>query len=323
MNKKTIRVAGVILLLLIIFAGILLSRRAVNNKKTAEMETIYPAYGNIYVSVSATGTVSPQNRLEIKPPIAGRIDRILVKEGERVTTGQVLALMSSVERAALLDAARLNDEKTVQYWQTVYNPTPLLAPINGEVIVSTFEPGQTVVSGDAVIVLSDRLIVKVEVDETDIGKVKTGQEVIISLDAYPEIKVKGKVGHISYESQVVNNVTTYEVDVIPATVPRVFRSGMNANVEIIQEKKEGVLLVPLKAVQENGNGNSFVLKLGADQKTVWQKVEAGISDEKNKEVISGLTPDDTVIITTEKYSPSNKKPAGGNPLLPFGGRRPR
>ncbi len=186
----------------------------------------------------------PQNRLEIKPPINGRIDEVKVLEGEKVTIGQTLALMSSTERAALLDAARAQGEESFNYWQQVYNSIPLIAPINGQVIVRAVEPGQTVTSSDTIIVLSDQLIVKAQVDETDIGKVKVDQSATISLDAYPEIKVKGKVNHISYESQVVNNVTIYEVDVIPERIPTVFRSGMSANIDIITTSKENALTIP-------------------------------------------------------------------------------
>ncbi|NDG86305.1 MAG: biotin/lipoyl-binding protein, partial [Proteobacteria bacterium] len=57
-------------------------------------------------SIVATGTVSPENRLVIKSPVAGRIEKILVKEGQKVWKGQVLAWISTTERAALLDSAR-------------------------------------------------------------------------------------------------------------------------------------------------------------------------------------------------------------------------
>ena len=58
------------------------------------------------VTKTATGEVTPQNRVEVKPPIAGRIEQVLVHEGDAVTQGQVLAWMSSSDRAALLDTAR-------------------------------------------------------------------------------------------------------------------------------------------------------------------------------------------------------------------------
>ncbi|MFH0753461.1 MAG: efflux RND transporter periplasmic adaptor subunit, partial [Candidatus Omnitrophota bacterium] len=174
-------------------------------KKTVEtLKQAKPFYGHIENAITATGTVQPQNRLEIKPPISGRIDKILVEEGQMVKSGDILALMSSTDRAALLDAARLQGGDILKNWEDVYKPTPLIAPVDGEVIVKAVDPGQVVSASDAVVVLSDRLIVQAQVDETDIGKVKRGQMAEITLDAYPQLMVKAKVDHIYYESKVVS-----------------------------------------------------------------------------------------------------------------------
>ena len=184
-NKK-ILYAGIGL---IVVAGLIFL--TTSKKKPREVvKEIKPLVGTIRTYITSTAIVQPQNRLELKPPINGRIDKILVKEGERVKVGQIVAWMSSTERAALLDSARAYDEETARYWEDVYKATPLIAPINGDVIVSTDEPGQTVTSSDVVLVLSDQLIVQAQVDETDIGRVKVGQEASISLDAYPSIKGK-------------------------------------------------------------------------------------------------------------------------------------
>lgn len=290
-----------------------------NDSSDEVLKVISPTIGSIQNSISTTGVVEPQNRLEIKPPINGRIEEILVEEGQSVKTGDVLAFMSSTERAALLDAARIKDKSELEYWQKAYNATPLIAPIDGEVIVRAVEPGQTVSTSDAILVLSDRLIVKAQVDETDIGKVKAGQDAIISLDAYPEIEVNSKVNHISYESKIVNNVTIYEVDILPDSVPEVFRSGMSASVDIINKSKDSILIIPLEAVDQTKDG-AFVL-LGNPAKPTRQKIELGISDEENVEVVSGLNQDDKIIVKTQKYQPSKGNNSGGSPLLPFGRRR--
>ncbi|MBI4309828.1 MAG: biotin/lipoyl-binding protein, partial [Candidatus Omnitrophica bacterium] len=77
-------------------------------------------YGSIQNAVSATGNIQPQNRLAVKPPIGGRIEKILVEEGRQVKIGDLLAVMSSTERAALLDAARLQGGSTLKDWEDVY-----------------------------------------------------------------------------------------------------------------------------------------------------------------------------------------------------------
>ena len=320
MKNKKWKVYSILLIVLFIIGVVII--RANRGKVSQEIvKVITPAYGNIQNFISTTGTVQPQNRLELKPPISGRIERILVKEGEKVKIGQTLAWMSSTERAALLDAARAQGEKSMKYWQDAYKPTPLIAPIDGEVIVRAVEPGQTVTSSDAVIVLSDRLIVMAQVDETDIGKVKPGQTTIISLDAYPHVKVDAKVDHISYESKVVNNVTIYEVDIVPKRVPDVFRSGMSANVNIIETHKDNILLIPLEAVAQDKEGNFILLSQGKDRKPIKRYVELGIFGENNVEVVSGLKAKDTVIIKTMKYMPSKNGRGGSNPFTPFGRKK--
>src|SRR5512135_343190 len=186
---------------------------------------VTPHRGTIQTIISTTGTVLPKNRLQVKPPVNGRVESVLVQEGDKVKAGQVVAWMSSTDRAALLDNARGQGEAALKYWQDAYKPIALLAPIDGEVIVATTQPGQTVTTADAVIVLSDHLIVRAQTDETDIGKIKGGEKAEVILDAYPDTTIKASVEHIYYESQTVNNVTIYNVDLVPAEVPVFFRSG--------------------------------------------------------------------------------------------------
>lgn len=310
-----------ILIVIIIAITILIIKSKENKNSQVTITEITPTIGNIQSIISSTGTVLPQNRLEIKPPINGRIDEVKVLEGEKVTIGQTLALMSSTERAALLDAARAQGEKSFNYWQQAYNSIPLIAPINGQVIVRSVEPGQTVTSSDTIIVLSDQLIVKAQVDETDIGKVKVNQSANISLDAYPEIKVKGKVNHISYESQVVNNVTTYEVDIIPERIPTVFRSGMSANIDIITTSKENALTIPLEAIKHDENGSYVFISQGKNREPIERRIELGISDDKNVEVTSGLKADDKILIETYKHLPTHNNTSNKSPFLPFGRRK--
>src|SRR3989304_9636454 len=90
-----------------------------DNRKTAT-ETSNPGRGNIEVFITTPGTVQPQNRLEMKPPISGRIEDILVREGDHVKKGNIVAWMSSTERAALLDAARSRGGETLRQWEEGY-----------------------------------------------------------------------------------------------------------------------------------------------------------------------------------------------------------
>ncbi len=276
------------------------------------MKEIKPVTGDITLTVSTTGTVLPKNRLEVKSSVAGRIEKIFVNEGDTVKTGQVLALMSSTDRAALMDAARLQGAQSLKYWEEAYKPIPIVAPINGTVIVRSVEPGQTVTTTDDIIIISDILNVKAQVDETDIGRVKLGQRAFITLDSHPETVVNGRVAHIYYESATVNNVTVYYVSIIPDKIPEIFRSGMSATVEIVDREEKGVLLIPEDAVTTE-NGASYVMVKGKGAPAgVKRMITTGITSGGNMEVKEGLTPDDTILVKDEKFvlqqSESSKNP---------------
>ena len=302
-------------MVILIIAGVAITRMKQRKSADGAVKEITPVIGSIRTFISCTGTVLPKNRLEMKPPVNGRIEKILVQEGDKVKTGQILAWMSSTERAALLDAARGKGEESVKYWEEIYKPIPLPAPIDGEVIVATTQPGQTVTSSDAVVVLSDHLIVRAQVDETDIGKISADMKAMITLDAYPETKINAAVEHIYYESKTVNNVTIYEVDLKPEEVLAFLRSGMNASVDFIQLGKTNALLIPQEAVQKEKDENIVYVKENNGQEPLAVRVKLGISDDKNVEVLSGINEGDRIIVKAKKYS-LPKNTTGRNPFMP-------
>jgi len=276
--------------------------------------------GSIQTIISTTGTILPKNRLEVRPPVGGRIESILVKEGQQVKTGQTLAWMSSTERAALLDAARGQGDDKLKYWQEAYKPIALLAPIDAEVIVATTQPGQTVTATDAVIVLSDTLIGRAQVDETDIRKVKLGQKAQIVLDAFPDTKINAVVEHMYYESQTVNNVTIYLVDLVPENIPDFFRSGMNTTINFIESSKDNVLIVPLEAVYRSNEESFLLVKKEGQADLVQQSVKLGIADDKFVEIAFGVNEKDVVVIKNKKFV-LPKSDTGSNPFTPFAQRK--
>lgn len=311
----TIVVASIILGV----AGFFVFKSSRSTEKS--FDKMRPGRGTISVSVSTTGAVEPQNRVKIQSSVGGRVEEILVQEGAVVNKGTVLALLSSTERAALLDAAKLQGKSEQSYWNNVYKKTTVIAPMDGQVIVRSVDPGQTVTMNDSLFVLSDHLIVKAYVDETDIGRVKTGQKAVIGLDAYPDIRVNGVVGHIYYESHLQNNVNIYNVDVIPDRIPDVFRSGMSANIRIIVQEKRNALLLPLRAVLSR-QGHTGVLQRSEEIGTRphFTPVKTGLQDEGNVEIVEGLT-DSSVVLLPDSTFVLPKNSGGTNPFSPQRNRR--
>ncbi|MBU1147467.1 MAG: efflux RND transporter periplasmic adaptor subunit [Candidatus Omnitrophica bacterium] len=311
-NKKGFIVAGIILCAVVF----LMVRSNTNKGQPAGKETkiINPGVGSVKIIVTTTGVVEPQNRLEIKPSISGRIEEILVKEGDEIRKGDILAWMSSTERASLVDAAHSQGEEALKYWEEVYKKTPIISPIDGEIIVRPVEPGQTVAASDVVLVLSDRLVVSGQFDETDIGRVRKGQDALITLDAYPEVQLEGVVDHVAYESEIVSNVTIYNVDILPEDMPDMMRSGMSVTVEVIEKKVDDVMTIPASAIHYDGE-RQYVLVQDHRNKITERDIKIGLNNDQTAEVISGLSAEDSVIAQDTAYLPKRKK-SGTNPFLP-------
>lgn len=270
--------------------------------------------GDIELAILATGVVQPQNRLEIKPPIAGRVEKVFVDEGYSVHRNQTLLLMSSTERAALIDAARARGPEELKKWEEYYKPTPVLAPIQGMIIQRNIQPGQTFSVTDPILVMSDRLAVQAQVDETDIAQIKIKQRASIVLDAYPKETLIASVDKIAYDAKTVNNVTTYIVYVSPHEIPAHLRSGMTAVVKFISEFKMGVLTVPADSVKRQKDGSWSVLA-NREETQVPITVKVGISDGKRTEITSGLQEGDTILQPVFKLG--GKGPQNSSPFSPM------
>jgi len=249
---------------------------------------------NISVVFRETGSVSPRNRLQIQPPFAGRIEEILVNEGDHVKKGQVLMWMSSSERAAMIDAARQQGPEEYKRWTTIYKPTPIPAPMDGFIILRQNEPGQTVATTDAPLVMADQLIVESDVDETDLRYIRLGDKLDMSLDAYPDETFQGIVEHVAYESQVISNVTVYLIKIRPIKEPAVFRSGMTATITVPAESKDNAWSIPNSFITDR-SGKKFVTVEKGKGVFETRQIQPGITDGRWTEVASGLTQDETIV----------------------------
>lgn len=319
MKKKLLMLGGILLTLSAISIPLLFKHKT--QKPEFEIATL--TRKPLLIKIAGTGGVQPQNRLEIKPPVAGRIESILFREGDSIQKGTILAWMSSSERVALMDVARSQGEAEVKRWEEIYRPTPIVAPMTGILIYRKVEPGQTLTAQDVALVMSNNLIVRADVDETDIAKIKVGQRAVFTLDAYPQSEIEAKVQHIAFDAKQVNNVTVYSVDLLPKKVPDFMRSGMSANVGFIVDKKEDALVLRSDAIQ-NSNGESYILvKSTENAEPVRTPVTIGLSDGRETEITSDLPMDTVILIPKLSLQKSKKNSSGLNPFMGGGRREPR
>lgn len=176
--------------------------------------------------------------------------------------------------------------------------TKIYAPMDGVLTSRPVQPGQIIASGvsnvgggTTLMTLSDlsKLYVNANVDESDIGKVKTGQGAIITADAFPGKRFVGKVMRIASKGVINSNVVTFEVKIeVTGEGIGALRPEMTANVTIQAERREKALLLPNEAIQYDRRGY-FVEVVGDDPTTrTMSRVSIGITDGLNTEVLEGV-----------------------------------
>ena len=290
-----------------------------SKRKGGREQTGAAKAGMIEQTVDATGSILPLNRVEVKPPIGGRIEKLLVDEGDKVQAGQILAWMSSTDRAAILDAARAQGPEAYAKWQDDYKPTPVVSPLSGIAILRNVVVGQTVDSSVVIYALADVLMAYAQVDESDIGRVHKGQKARIVLDAYPNPPVEGTVFDILYEGKNVSYVITFGVKVRPDKVPAFFRSQMTANISFEVSRKNDALILPSFVVRTQPDGRrveSLPAAPDTDGKPVVREIKTGLENDDSVEIVAGLEDGDKVLLPQGKYVPQR---APDSSPLTFGG----
>jgi len=184
-----------------------------------------------------------------------------------------LAAQADVDGAkAAYDSARAQ----VQQAQAALNQaltnlryTKITSPTDGIVVDKQYEVGQTVAASFQAPTLFEiaqdltKMQVQADVDQSDIGRVHTGQFARFNVDAYPEDEFRGKIAQIRYNAQVNQNVVTYPVIIEVANLEERLRPKMTANVTIDVANVRDVLRVPNAALRfkpagaaESGPGGS-------------------------------------------------------------------
>jgi HlyD family secretion protein len=342
--------------------------------------------------VNEVGSVEPLVKVDVKSVLSGKVVELLVREGDKVKRGQVLARvepdvnqardLSQVKNAvheaeiALAEArttwernrglfeqgllseqanletetryrqAKANHQAALEKYQIVQESGVPIAlaeagttqrlnvtsPMDGLVIRRDVELGDTVMSGvssfNAGTVLMtvadvDTMIIKAGINEVDIGKIRTGQPVRVTLDAYPKVKFAGKIERIAPAARLEDKVKVFDVEIGIDRQGAELRTGMTANVDVVGEKRRGVLTVPVEALfkkddaevvyvrktaepEEAAAKRSFLASVFAagksekpaaeplDEKDLWKKsfevreVETGLASIDKVQIVKGL-----------------------------------
>lgn len=384
-RKRKITIVSV-LLLIVVIGGTVAIKANGKDKKPPEspVKTGKAEIGDVQVKVTEVGTVEPEQKVEVKSAISGKVIEILHRDGDVVRRGTVLArvepdlnqaqsladtknsvvsaeirfrdakkkfednnklltqglLAPSAHRDVETEylAARQDYEREREKYTLVeksgipisqsaanFKGSSVIAPMDGVVLTKNIEIGESITSGvssfNAGTVLftvadTSRMIVKAGVNEVDIGKIRVGLPVRVTLDAYPKVRFEGKIDRIAPAVRIDEKVRVFDVEIRLDAQGRELRSGMTANIEVIGEKKEKVLSVPVESVFKRDDQEVVYVKKAIDpaafaedakkdekkspdqakkeQKDAWKKffdkrvVVTGLADNARVEIVSGL-----------------------------------
>jgi HlyD family secretion protein len=149
---------------------------------------------------------------------------------------------------AALDQAKTNLEHTI-----------ITSPIDGTVISRSFDKGQTVQASFSAPTLFTigqdltRMQITTNVDEADVGQIKSGMDATFKVDAFPNDTFHGKISQVRLASNLVQNVVTYNAMIDFSNPDLKLFPGMTANVTIQVDKVQNVLRIPNSALRYKPN----------------------------------------------------------------------
>ena len=345
-----------------------------NKKPKEKFKTEQLKKQNIINKVVATGSVIPEEEVEIKPQIAGIINNILVEEGQIVKTGDLIATVRVVPNVEALNAAngeiknakiayenaktqfdrnkslfekgvisrldyensqlsynsakqRLNNAKsnldiikkgTTAGLGSVAN-TSIKATASGMIVEIPIKKGAQVIqsnsfnAGTTIATIADmnKMIFEGKVDEAEVGKLKMGMDLDITIGAIQDEKFNAKLNFVAPKGTEENGAIQFKVkgDLKLDSVQSMVRAGYSANASIIIEQKDSIYAIREALLQYDKETKKPFVEIKTDEIGVFEKkdVELGVSDGISVEVLSGIEPEDKIKVWNKEAKKDKKE----------------
>jgi HlyD family secretion protein len=219
---------------------------------------------------------------------------VLAQEGSRP---EEIAQRQAAVRAAQaqLAAARVRLADTVIRAPFSGIVTQKYANIGAFVTPTTSASSSASATSSSIVAIARGIEVLAQVPETDIGRIRQGQEVEIVADAYPDEVFRGRVRLISPEAVVEQGVTSFQVRVAIDTGIDKLRSGLNVDLTFLGDRVNQALVLPTVAIVTE-NGKTGVLVPDAKNKPQFREVTIGAQIQDQTQVLSGLQAGDRVFV---------------------------
>jgi|GEM_PF-3371904 len=183
-----------------------------------------------------------------------------------------------------------------QYYQEVYSSslsemknTIIKAPMSGVIIKRLVEEGEIVAPiSQVLLIMADlsRLGIKTEINEIDINKVKVGQLAEIKFDAIVNRFYHGRVSKIGPVGKKTGNIVSYGVEIKILNPDDHVKPDMSCDVDLIIEKVENIIYLPIEVIAKKGGENFVLMKRG--ENFSWVEVTLGIANDSNVVIEKGV-----------------------------------
>lgn len=293
-----------------------------------DVETRTAQTGPVEILLTAVGTIAADEIVQLKPEIAGVVQRIHFQEGQRVTKGTLLFDLDPSKEQAQLEQAKADEElarsnaerarllagtkaisqqeidqlesqlavkvATRQLQEEHLRDMQLNAPFDGVLSARQISVGQYVNAGTTLVTLAQDARVKVtyRIPERELARIRTGQEVRIRVAPYPQDAFTGRVDLVN---PLIDEVTrTVEVRAVADNPEFKLRPGMFARVETVTDRRDSAVIIPERALIASLEGFSvFVVTNNTARLT---PVRLGVRLDGSAEIASGVVPGQAIVV---------------------------
>lgn len=315
-----------IILIILVVGGFFVYQKS---QKSDVIEELQVETNSLLQSFNVSGTVDRTDRLALAFQAFGTVEKIHVEEGDTVEEGQLLAEIESPTLSAQYHEANLalqsaqQEEKLARRKWDKYKPeqrkqftlavdqayarrsqvaselnkTNLYAPRSGIVTQINATEGEFAKEQSVMFVSDGPFRIEALVSEIDIPHLSQGQEAQVTFDAMPSEILTATVTNIAQQATIIQDVVYYEVEFDLSDQPDALRIGMSADVDIVVDEKENVLVLPLRVIEEDEQGLYVFVKVGTNGDVERRTITTGLEgDDGRVEILSGLSDGETVVV---------------------------
>ncbi|MBT5832442.1 MAG: efflux RND transporter periplasmic adaptor subunit [Candidatus Latescibacteria bacterium] len=294
---------------------------------------------DVALSLKLVGTVDPLLSATVSAEMAGRVNKMLVDEGDRVKEGQVLARLdddvirvrlvqvqarlqqaekeyrrmsqlmeqnlASLERLQEVETALVLRKADVDLTKISLEHTAIRSPFSGVVAGVYIEKGEWINTGGRVadVIQTDQVFVLTSVPEKHVRHLKPGIPAVITCDAYPDVQFDGAIHVVFPRGDEKSHA--FPIKIIVSNFDDKLKAGMFARVNLQVDQGDRLMLVPKDAVV-NIAGEKFVYTL-EDSLVQRVKVQVGRSEDDYVVVDGDLSLGATVVVTGNETLRPNAK----------------